>query len=167
VILTEEEISTAQAIESVRSDSAGAISTFTGTTRDNFNGKKVVRLEYEAYKPMATKLLLELCQEIRRRWKVLSISILHRLGNVGIGEASVVIAISSVHRKDSLEAVEFCIDELKATVPIWKMSGMKMVPFGKKTVNVRGKFSPKSTVQRITLCEFLLNNCFLGVKSSF
>ena len=100
--------------------SCGAISTFVGTTRDHFDGKKVVCLEYEAYVPMAVKKLRSLCDEVRTKWRVGKIAILHRLGPVDVKEASVVIAISSAHRKASLEAVHFAIDQLKATVPIWK-----------------------------------------------
>ncbi|XP_028399025.1 molybdopterin synthase catalytic subunit-like isoform X2 [Dendronephthya gigantea] len=104
----------------VGSPSAGATSIFVGTTRDTFNGKRVVRLEYEAYEPMAKKELAKICQDIHKKWNVLKIAIVHRIGLVPISEASVVIAISSVHRKESLEAVQYCIDTLKATVPIWK-----------------------------------------------
>jgi len=83
--------------------------------------KKVVKLEYEAYEPMAKKKLKELCNRLRVKWADLkNIAIFHRLGAVGPREASVIIAVSSAHRKDSLEAVQFAIDELKATVPIWK-----------------------------------------------
>ncbi|XP_046846690.1 molybdopterin synthase catalytic subunit-like [Xenia sp. Carnegie-2017] len=104
----------------VSTSSTGATSIFVGTTRDSFNGKKVVRLEYEAYKNMAEKELRKICQDIRQKWCVVRIAIFHRIGLVPISEASVVIAISSVHRKDSLEAVQYCIDQLKANVPIWK-----------------------------------------------
>ncbi|CAN0382719.1 unnamed protein product, partial [Hapterophycus canaliculatus] len=84
-------------------------------------GKKVVRLEYEGYVPMAELELKKICVQVRARWNVLRIALVHRLGVTAVGEASVIIAISSVHRKDSLEAVEFAIDALKATVPIWKL----------------------------------------------
>lgn len=100
--------------------STGATSIFVGTTRDNFEGKKVVKLEYEAYEPMAVKELKLLCAEIREKWQVSRIVIEHRLGEVKVTEASVVIAISAPHRKESLEAVDFCIDRLKEKVPIWK-----------------------------------------------
>lgn len=105
----------------VTSPSTGATSLFVGTTRDNFEGKQVVKLEYEAYEPMAYKELKKLCDELRSKWSDLhKIAIHHRLGEVKVTEASVVIAISSPHRRDSLEAVHHCIDRLKATVPIWK-----------------------------------------------
>ena len=120
VKITEDVISIEKTSSSVSSPSAGATSMFIGTTRDTFKGKRVVRLEYEAYAPMAEKELAKICQDIRKKWNVVKIAVVHRIGEVPISEASVVIAISSVHRKDSLEAVQYCIDTLKATVPIWK-----------------------------------------------
>ncbi|CBN80090.1 conserved unknown protein [Ectocarpus siliculosus] len=84
-------------------------------------GKKVVRLEYEGYVPMAELELKKICAQVRDRWDILKIALVHRLGVTEVGEASVIIAVSSVHRKDSLEAVEFAINTLKATVPIWKL----------------------------------------------
>ena len=104
----------------VSTNAAGASSIFVGTTRDTFEGKRVARLEYEAYVPMAEKQLKRLCEKVRGRWKVERIAIVHRTGVVPLGEASVVIAVSSAHRKEALEAVHFAIDDLKATVPIWK-----------------------------------------------
>ena len=83
---------------------AGAIATFIGTTRDNFEGKTVVKLEYEAYEPMAAKEIQKICEAVRLQWPgVHKISIHHRLGVVKVKEASVVIAVSSPHRKESLE----------------------------------------------------------------
>lgn len=99
---------------------AGAISTFTGVTRNNFQGKVVVKLEYEAYTPMALKKLQELCEELHSKWDLIKVAIGHRVGTVAVGEPSVIIAASSAHRRESLEAVHWAIDELKATVPIWK-----------------------------------------------
>src|SRR5688500_4395534 len=62
------------------SPEAGAISTFSGTTRNNFNGKKVLKLEYEAYVPMAIKEMYKICKEIRTRWEVIKIAMIHRIG---------------------------------------------------------------------------------------
>jgi len=98
----------------------GATSVFIGTTRDNFEGKKVLRLEYEAFESMAVKELGKVVAEVRDKWEVHAVAIHHRLGVVNVTEASVVIAVSSPHRKEALEAVHFAIDKLKATVPIWK-----------------------------------------------
>lgn len=94
---------------------------YEGTTRDNMHGRKVTRLEYEAYDSMALKEMKKICNKIRETWpSVKNIAIYHRLGEVQIKKASIIIAISSPHRKDSLEAVNFCINEVKRTVPVWK-----------------------------------------------
>ena len=120
VEITGSTLSLDAAYERVRSPGAGAVVTFVGTTRDVFQGKRVDRLEYECYAPMALKKMRELCVLIRGRWEVERIHIAHRTGTVAVGESSVIIAVSSAHRVASLEATRWCIDELKATVPIWK-----------------------------------------------
>lgn len=85
------------------------------------NEKTVTRLEYEAYDSMAIKEMKKICNNIRDKWKTVKhIAIYHRLGSVDIQQSSIIIAISSPHRKDSLEAVNYCIDTVKQTVPIWK-----------------------------------------------
>ena len=120
--ITTDFLDVAAITELVTDPSTGAISLFIGTTRDEFNGKKVVRLDYEAYVPMAKKKIASLCDNIRDKWqgKVHNIAIHHRLGRVDPTEASVIIAITSAHRKESLDSVQYAIDSLKATVPIWK-----------------------------------------------
>ncbi|EFN70504.1 Molybdenum cofactor synthesis protein 2 large subunit, partial [Camponotus floridanus] len=80
----------------------------------------VIKLEYEAYESMALKEMMNICIKIRSKWNIESIAIYHRVGEVPISKASVVIAVSSPHRTDSLKAVEYAINELKASVPIWK-----------------------------------------------
>jgi molybdopterin synthase catalytic subunit len=119
LLITEAPLNLEDLLAHVRSPKCGAISTFLGVTRDHFQGKRVVRLEYEAYVPMAEKELRKICNDMRKRWDVDGIAVAHKLGETAIEEASVMIAISSVHRKESLEAVQYCIDELKAKVPIW------------------------------------------------
>ncbi|KAK2151277.1 hypothetical protein LSH36_368g00038 [Paralvinella palmiformis] len=119
-----------KAVEFVTSPTSGAISMFIGMTRNNFDGKKVIKLQYEAYTSMAEKELNKICQHIREKWTVEHICIYHRIGQViydivnilevPVTEASVVIAVSSPHRQESLEAVHYAIDSLKASVPIWK-----------------------------------------------
>lgn len=105
----------------VADENCGATSFFLGQTRNSFEGQRVISLEYEAYEPMAQKVMQQLCDEIREKWQdVKHIAIHHRLGNVPVKEASVVIAVGSPHRKTSLEAVTFGIEELKKRVPIWK-----------------------------------------------
>ena len=102
--ITNNRLDVAAISASVTDPGTGATSLFVGTTRDNFQGRKVVRLEYEAYEGMARKELDKLCQQVRSKWpQVHKIAIQHRLGVVEVTEASVVIAVSSPHRKDSLE----------------------------------------------------------------
>lgn len=120
VDVVEEKLKVEDITNKVSSETCGAISMFVGTTRDNFDGKRVVRLDYEAYMPMAKRKMLEVCTAIREKWDVHNIAIIHRIGVVPVREASIVIAVSSAHRKESLEAVHYAIDTVKATVPIWK-----------------------------------------------
>ncbi|XP_059597952.1 uncharacterized protein LOC109123673 [Vitis vinifera] len=95
-------------------------SNFPGTTRDTFDGKTVLELRCEAYVPMAILCINDICSSARASWSLLSIAVAHRLGPVPVGETSVFIAISSVHRADALDACKFVIDEIKAPVPIWE-----------------------------------------------
>ncbi|KAH8358672.1 hypothetical protein KR093_001673 [Drosophila rubida] len=112
-------------------DGCGACSMFVGTTRDTFEGKKVISLEYEAYENMALKEMSKICSELRTRWPILKhIAIYHRLGTVPVREESVVIATSSPHRAAALESVSFAIDELKSRVPIWKKEIYEEDPVG-------------------------------------
>ena len=120
IALTKTPIDIGEAYKFVVEAATGATSMFVGTTRDTFENKKVIKLSYEAYEPMALKELKLLCENARKKFQINKICILHRLGEVPVTEASVVIAVSSVHRKDSLDAVEDLIDTLKERVPIWK-----------------------------------------------
>ena len=120
VKIVRENIEIEEVIQSVQDPSAGGIDIFIGTTRNNSSGKQVLSLEYEAYEPMALKMMNEIGEEAQRRWQLKKISLIHRVGVVAIGEASVVIAVSSAHRKEAFEACRFAIDKLKKNVPIWK-----------------------------------------------
>jgi molybdopterin synthase catalytic subunit/molybdopterin converting factor small subunit len=118
--LSEEPLSLDAAVEEVRSDEAGAIATFVGTTRLQSRGRTVERLEYEAYAGMAEKVMGEIAEELTRRYELCDIAIHHRTGVVDIGEASVVIAVSAPHRQAALAACKDAIDTLKEHVPLWK-----------------------------------------------
>ncbi len=107
-------------IESVSRPSAGAVDVFIGTTRNCADGKEVLSLEYEAYEPMAKKILAEIASEARSRWDLVEVSIVHRIGRVEVGQASIAIAVSSAHRSQAFEACRFIIDTIKKSVPIWK-----------------------------------------------
>ncbi|EOY32960.1 Molybdopterin biosynthesis MoaE family protein [Theobroma cacao] len=120
IIDENKQIDLAKYINYVSAPQAGAIATFSGTTRDTFEGKTVVELRYEAYVPMAIRNLKSICSSARSSWDLHSIAVAHRLGTVPVGETSVFIAVSATHRADALDACKFLIDELKASVPIWK-----------------------------------------------
>lgn len=104
----------------VATTGAGAISTFHGIVRDNSLGRKVRYLLYEAYPPMAVKEMARIETEVHKRWTIERMAITHRVGRLEIGEASVVIAVSSPHRKEAIEACHYTIDRLKQIVPVWK-----------------------------------------------
>ena len=104
----------------VRKDSNGAVVTFLGSTRDHNSGRKVLHLEYEAYRPMADNQLGRIADEIRQRWAVDDVAISHRLGRLEIGELSLVVSVASPHRKEAFEACQYSIDRIKQAVPIWK-----------------------------------------------
>jgi MoaE-MoaD fusion protein len=108
------------AVDEVRSEQAGAIATFTGTTRVQSRGRTVLHLDYEAYEPMAEQVMSEIADGLKRRYDLCEIAIHHRTGRVEIGEASVVIAVSAPHRQDALTACKDAIDTLKERVPLWK-----------------------------------------------
>lgn len=118
--LSDEPLSLERVVGEVRSDEAGAIATFTGTTRIESRGRTVTHLDYEAYEGMAEKVMAEIAESLQARYDVTAIAIHHRVGRVGIGEISVVIAVSAPHRKDALAACRDAIDELKERVPLWK-----------------------------------------------
>jgi len=109
------------AVSAAVSDAAtGATVTFIGTTRDENEGRRVTRLEYEAYPDMALAEMRKIGETARQRWNVAHVAIVHRIGVVPLGEASVVIAVSAAHRRPAFEACHFAIDRLKEVVPIWK-----------------------------------------------
>jgi molybdopterin synthase catalytic subunit/molybdopterin converting factor small subunit len=118
--LSEEPLSLDAVVSEVRNDDAGAIATFTGTTRVHSRGRTVTHLEYEAYAGMAEKVMVEIAEELHARYDVCAIAIHHRTGRVEIGEPSVVIAVSAPHRHDALAACKDAIDTLKERVPLWK-----------------------------------------------
>ncbi len=118
--LSEKPIDTAAILKAVESRNAGAVVLFLGTTREMTGGRKTHSLDYECYAEMAQAKLAELEAEARRRWPVLECAIVHRLGHLKIGEASVAIALSTPHRQDAFEAGKWLIDTIKEVVPIWK-----------------------------------------------
>ena len=118
--LAGEPLSLDAVVDEVRSDQAGAIATFIGTTRLQSRGRTVLHLDYEAYEEMAEQVMAQIAAELKGRYDLCEIAIHHRTGRVEIGEASVVIAVSAPHRRDALAACKDAIDTLKEQVPLWK-----------------------------------------------
>ena len=118
--LSEKRLSVEDAVSEVRSDDAGAVATFIGTTRARSRGRDVLHLEYEAYEGMAEQVMADLADALKKRHELCEVAIHHRIGRVDIGETSVVIAVSAPHRAAALTACHEAIDELKVTVPLWK-----------------------------------------------
>jgi molybdopterin synthase catalytic subunit len=98
----------------------GAVALFLGTVRDLTVDEVTVFLDYEAYGPMAEKKLAEIEADVRRRWKVGNVAMIHRLGRLAVGDVSVAVAVSTPHRAEAFEACRFAVDTLKELVPIWK-----------------------------------------------
>jgi len=118
--ITESPIDHAAITESVRSNLAGAVCSFLGTVREMTGGRRTAALDYEAYPEMALKTMAELAEQARLRWPILDLALVHRLGHLGLGEISIVIAVSCPHRHQAFDACRWLIDTFKEVVPVWK-----------------------------------------------
>jgi len=124
--LTRGRIDPARVLRSVGDPGAGAVVLFLGTVRDNGEAGDVDGIEYEAYGPMAEKALARTEEEVRRKWPATkAVKILHRVGDLGVGEVSVAVAVSSPHRGEAFEACRHSIETIKRDVPIWKRERLK------------------------------------------
>jgi molybdopterin synthase catalytic subunit len=119
IAIRDQPLSVDEVLDAVRSDAAGGTAVFIGTVRDVDGGKSVNELGYTAH-PTAEQQLRDVCASVAGRWPVLAIAAVHRTGDLAIGDIAVVVAASCPHRGEAFEAARACIDELKATVPIWK-----------------------------------------------
>ena len=120
VSIAEDESKVTSLAERVRAPASGAVVTFLGTVRETSRGRKVVALEYEAYPEMALRALRGIAREALARWDLGDVAIVHRVGRLRPGEASVGIAVAAGHRGATFEACRFIIERIKATVPVWK-----------------------------------------------
>jgi molybdopterin synthase catalytic subunit len=118
--LVHEPIDVPAVLDSVHSPRAGAVVLFIGTTREFTGERRTHSLDYECYPEMAEKKLAELAEQAQTRWNLVGCSIVHRLGHLELGEASVAVAVSAAHRQAAFEAGQWLIDTLKEQVPIWK-----------------------------------------------
>jgi molybdopterin synthase catalytic subunit len=107
-------------LDFVKADEVGGLVFFVGTVRNHTKGKRVIRLDFEAYQPMAISEMRKIAEQAIEKFKIHKISIHHRVGTLQIGEIPVLIAVSSAHRGAAFDACEYTIDTLKETVPIWK-----------------------------------------------
>jgi molybdopterin synthase catalytic subunit len=120
VEIKEEPLSPQEVTARVRKDTCGAVVTFLGTARLYSHGRRVLYLEYEAYREMALRKLREVAEEAITRWGVEDVAIAHRTGRVAVGEICLVIAVASPHRREAFQACQYAIDRIKEVVPIWK-----------------------------------------------
>lgn len=100
--------------------SCGAVLSFVGLVRDNHAGRQVTRLDYQAYPAMCQRIATQIGQEVRERWPGARLALTHRVGSLAIGEASIVISAAAPHRAEAYEASRYCIDRIKAILPVWK-----------------------------------------------
>ncbi|MGA7624415.1 MAG: molybdenum cofactor biosynthesis protein MoaE [Candidatus Acidiferrales bacterium] len=119
-LLVRESISPSEVIRTLKAPEDGALVVFDGFVRNNFKGRTTLYLEYEAYEPMAYAKMRAIGLEIRAKFSIHRVAMVHRLGRLEIGETSVLIAVSSPHRAAAFDACRHAIDALKRTVPIWK-----------------------------------------------
>jgi molybdopterin synthase catalytic subunit len=118
--ITDAPIDTVRLLAAVGDPASGASVLFLGTTRNENAGRRVTRLEYEAFASMAVSEMRGLARQARRRWGLRRVAMVHRIGVVPVGEASVAIAVSAAHRGEAFAACHWLIDRLKEIVPIWK-----------------------------------------------
>ena len=107
-------------VDNVYCENSGAVNIFIGRVRSTNKNKSVVRLEYEAYDQMALKEMEKIVRAAKEKWPIDKFAVIHRKGKLAVGDIAVVIAVSTPHRKESFEACSYMIDQLKATVPVWK-----------------------------------------------
>ena len=118
--VTPEPLDPQRLTDAVREDESGAVALFLGVVRDNSRGRRVLHLEYDAYPEMATRVMRRIAEEALERWPLTDVAMQHRTGRLEIGEVSLLIAVSSPHRKEAFEACHHLVDRFKESVPIWK-----------------------------------------------
>ncbi|MBL0387512.1 molybdenum cofactor biosynthesis protein MoaE [Tumebacillus sp. ITR2] len=119
-LITKSPLSVEEMLKKVRNPLCGAVNLFVGTVREMTHGQRTVHLEYEAYAPMAIKMMAQIADEIQERWPDTQVAMAHRVGKLEIEDAAVVIAVATPHRAASYEAGRYAIERLKEIVPVWK-----------------------------------------------
>ena len=125
VEIAKKKIDVNKILKKVKSPKAGATAVFIGSVRNRNKGRRVDYIVYSAYEEMAKKELLKIAKNALRKFSLTDIAVAHRLGRLKVGEISVVIAVSSPHRKEAFDALRLAITEIKRSAPIWKKEGNK------------------------------------------
>jgi len=118
--ITSEPLDPARIMNEVSTPESGGVAIFVGVVRNKSQGKMVHHLEYASYVPMGEKLMAEIEREIKQKWGVHRVVLVHRIGLLQIGEVAVVAAVSAEHRKEAFESCQYAIERIKSIVPIWK-----------------------------------------------
>lgn len=118
--ITTNPIDVREALAAVRHPSCGAVASFEGNIRNQNGGKKVFGLEYEAYEGLFQAEVRRIVGEMREKWKIHEFALIQRTGKLDVGETGIVIAVSSPHRREALEALSYAIEEFKKRAPVWK-----------------------------------------------
>ena len=118
--VTTEPLDVQQVHDLVKSPADGAVVTFDGIVRNNFDGREVRYLEYEAYAAMAEKKMADVATEVQNKFAVGNIAMVHRIGRLEIGESSILIAVAAPHRQPAFDACAYAMDRVKEEVPVWK-----------------------------------------------
>ena len=118
--VTTEPLDVQQINHLVKRPTDGAVVTFDGIVRNNFDGRQVRHLEYEAYASMAEKKMAEIAEEVRDKFAVGDVAMVHRVGRLEIGDSSILIAVAAPHRQPAFEACAYAMDRVKQEVPVWK-----------------------------------------------
>ncbi len=143
VQITQEVLDPRSLEQELVSPANGAVVTFQGVVRNNAQGRTVAFLEYDAYVPMAEKVLAQIVGEVAERWQIQEMGVWHRTGRLEIGETSLLVVVCSPHRAEAFDAIRYAVDRIKAIVPIWKketaedgeswVEGDLLIPTGEHT----------------------------------
>ena len=120
ILITTETLDAESVTKLVKSTDNGGVVTFEGTTRGETNGRKVVRLEYEAYPEMAEKTFQQIFDEVLGRWGISNVAVAHRIGRLELGETSLLVAVAAPHRAEAFSITMYVVERIKEIVPIWK-----------------------------------------------
>jgi molybdopterin synthase catalytic subunit len=118
--VTADALDTKAITQSIHKSEYGAVVTFEGVVREENLGREVAYLVYDAYVPMVEAEMERIAIEAEQKWGSMGVSMSHRTGRLEIGEVSIVVAVSTGHRKESFESCRYIVDQIKARVPIWK-----------------------------------------------